>query len=244
MFMTHAKIDIDLLATGAREFDLDLSPAQLDQFARYADLLVDWNLRFNLTSIVDPRDIVIKHFLDSLSAIRSLPPGPLRLIDVGAGAGLPGLPIKLVRPEISLTLLEATRKKCDFLQAVIADLQLSAVQVINARAEAAGRLPEHRERYDIAMARAVAEMPTLIEYLLPLVRVGGLAVAQKSKEAEKETQRATAAITTLGGRLREVLPVVVPALNESRYLVIIKKIAGTPEKYPRRTGVPAKKPLL
>ena len=123
--MTHAKMDVELLAAGAREFDLDLSPAQLDQFARYADLLIDWNLRFNLTSIVDPRDIVIKHFLDSLSAIRSIPPGPIKLIDVGAGAGLPGLPIKLVRPEISLTLLEATRKKCDFLKAVIADLQLT-----------------------------------------------------------------------------------------------------------------------
>ncbi len=242
--MTHAKMDVELLARGAREFDLDLSPAQLDQFARYADLLIVWNLRFNLTSIVDPRDIVIKHFLDSLSAVRSIPPDLIKLIDVGAGAGLPGLPIKLARPEISLTLLEATRKKCDFLKAVIDDLGLSNVQVINARAEEAGQREEHREQYDIAIARALAEMPTLIEYLLPLVQVGGLALAQKSKEAEKETQRATAAIATLGGRLREVLPVVVPELNESRYLVIVEKIAGTPEKYPRRTGVPSKKPLV
>ena len=126
--MTDAKIDLNLLAAGARAFDLDLSPAQLDQFSRYADLLIEWNLRFNLTSIVDPRDIVIKHFLDSLSALRSIPPGPLKLIDVGAGAGLPGLPIKLVRPDVTLTLLEATRKKCDFLKAVVADLQLTDVQ--------------------------------------------------------------------------------------------------------------------
>ena len=242
--MTPAKIDIDLLAMGARAFDLDLSPAQLDQFARYADLLIDWNLRFNLTSIVDPREIVIKHFLDSLSALRSIPPGPLKMIDVGAGAGLPGLPLKLARPEISLALLEATRKKCDFLKAVIADLQLTNAQVINARAEEAGRLVDHREQYDVAMARAVAEMPTLMEHLLPFVRIGGLALAQKSKEAEKETQRAAAAIATLGGRLREVMLVVVPELNEARYLVAVEKIDRTPEKYPRRAGVPSKKPLL
>lgn len=242
--MTHAKMDSELLAVGAREFDLELSPAQLEQFARYADLLIEWNLRFNLTSIVDPRGIVIKHFLDSLSAIRSIPPGPLKLVDVGAGAGLPGLPIKMARPEISLTLLEATRKKCDFLKAVVDDLQLAAVHVINARAEDAGQMEEHREQYDFAIARAVAEMPALVEYLLPLVRIGGLALAQKSKEVERETQRAAAAIATLGGRLCEVTPVVVPGLNESRYLVIIEKIEGTPEKYPRRVGVPGKKPLL
>ena len=242
--MTHAKMDVELLAVGAREFDLDLSPVQLDQFARYTDLLIDWNLRFNLTSIVEPRDIVIKHFLDSLSAVRAIPPGPIKLIDVGAGAGLPGLPIKLARPEISLTLLEATRKKCDFLKAVIGDLQLSDVKVVNARAEEAAQMDKHREQHDIAVARAVAEMPTLIEYLLPFARVGGLALAQKSKEAARETQRAAAAIAALGGQLREVLPVVVPELNESRYLVIVEKVAATPAQYPRRTGVPSKKPLL
>jgi len=242
--MPHAKIDIDLLAAGAREMHLDLTRAQLDQFARYADLLIDWNLRFNLTSIVDPRDIVIKHFLDSLSVVRLIPPGPIKLIDVGAGAGLPGLPIKLVRPEIALTLLEATRKKCDFLKAVIDDLQLAEVQIVNARAEEAGRQEEHREQYDIAIARGVAEMPTLLEYLLPFVKVGGFAVAQKSREVLPDVQHAERALTTLGGRLSDIVPVSVPELNEARYLVVVAKIDHTPEKYPRRTGVPAKKPLL
>jgi 16S rRNA (guanine527-N7)-methyltransferase len=242
--MTHAKIDIDLLATGAREFDLNLSPAQLDQFSRYADLLIEWNLRFNLTSIVDPRDIVIKHFLDSLSILSSIPPGPVKLIDVGAGAGLPGIPIKLLRPDVALTLLEATRKKCDFLKATIDDLQLAEVKVINARAEEAGRMAEHREQYDIALARAVAEMPTLLEYLLPFVQVGGLALAQKSKEVSNDMQRAGLALTTLGGRVSDIVSISVPELNEARYLVVVEKIDRTPEKYPRRTGVPAKKPLL
>jgi 16S rRNA (guanine527-N7)-methyltransferase len=236
-------MDTNLLAVGASALRLALSPDQIDRFARFADLLIEWNRRFNLTAIVDPRDIVIKHFLDSLSAARSIPPGPIKLIDVGAGAGFPGLPIKLVRPDVSLTLLEATRKKCDFLQAVINDLQLTDVVVVNGRAEEAGRMSEHREQYDVAIARAVAELPTLIEYMLPFVQAGGLALAQKSKEAEKETQRAAAAIAALGGRLREITPVAVPELNEVRYLVTIEKIEGTPQKYPRRAGVPTKKPL-
>ena len=242
--MTHAKIDIALLAAGAREFDLDLSPAQLDQFARYADLLIEWNLRFNLTAIVDPRDIVIKHFLDSLSAIRSIPPGSIKLIDVGAGAGLPGIPIKLVRPEVSLTLLEATRKKCDFLQAVSDDLRLTQVHIVNARAEEAGRLEEHREQYDIAIARAVADLPVLAEYLLPFVKVGGLAIAQKSREAEDELDRADTAILLLGGLGSKVVPMEVPGLNDERALILIDKITATSDEYPRRTGVPSKKPLL
>ena len=242
--MTHAKIDIDLLAAGARAFDLDLSPAQLDQFARYAELLVDWNLRFNLTAIVDPREIVIKHFLDSLSASRANPPGPLKLIDVGAGAGLPGLPLKLARPEISLTLVEATRKKCDFLKAVVDDLQLTDVQVVNARAEDAGRLEEHREQYDIAIARAVADLPVLIEYLLPFVRIGGFAVAQKSRGAEEELDRADTAILLLGGLGSEIIHVQVPGLNDERALILVEKITATSDEYPRRAGVAGKKPLL
>jgi 16S rRNA (guanine527-N7)-methyltransferase len=242
--MTHAKIDVELLAAGARAFDLDLSPAQLDQFARYADLLIDWNLRFNLTAIVEPREIVIRHFLDSLSAIRAIPPGPLKLIDVGAGAGLPGLPLKLARLELSLTLLEATRKKCDFLKAVIDDLQLTDVQVINARAEDAGRADEHREVYDVAIARAVGEMPVLLEYLLPLVKIGGRAIAQKSREVLNEVQHAELALSTLGGRLDDIVAVRVPQLNEARYLVVIEKVVATPGKYPRRAGMPGKKPLL
>ena len=241
--MTHAKIDVELLAAGARAFDLDLSPVQLDQFARYADLLIDWNLRFNLTSIVEPRDIVIKHFLDSLSALQAIPPGPLKLIDVGAGAGLPGIPIRLVRPDVSLTLLEATRKKCDFLTAVVDDLQLTAVQIVNARAEEAGRMEEHREQYDIAIARAVADLPVLAEYLLPFVKVGGAAIAQKSGKLEDEVDRAETAIVLLGGLGGEIVTVQVPGLDSERTLLVMEKIAPTPDDYPRRTGVPSKKPL-
>jgi 16S rRNA (guanine527-N7)-methyltransferase len=179
-------MDVELLAAGARQDSTLTCRLRKLLTSRYADLLIEWNLRFNLTSIVDPRGIVIKHFLDSLSAIRLIPPGPIKLIDVGAGAGLPGLPIKLARPEIALTLLEATRKKCDFLKAVIDDLELAGAQVVNARAEEAGRLEEHREQYDIAMARAVAEMPALLEYFA-LRASQRNCFAQKSRSFERRS---------------------------------------------------------
>jgi 16S rRNA (guanine527-N7)-methyltransferase len=235
-------IDESLLASGAHDLGIDLSPDQIDRFSRYADRLIEWNARFNLTAITEPREIVIKHFLDSLSATRSVPPAA-RVIDVGAGAGFPGLPIKIAWPAISLTLLEATRKKCEFLRAMIGELHLTNVFVVNARAEDAAHDPAHRESYDVAMARAVAEMPTLLEYLLPFVRIGGVAVAQKSKEAVNDVQHAEFAMTALGGRLKDIVSVRMPKLNEARYLVVIEKTAATPEKYPRRAGMPAKKPL-
>ncbi len=242
-FVTQAKIDTKLLRDGAQQLGVEISSAQLDQFSIYADRLIEWNMRFNLTAIVDPREIVIQHFLDSLSAARSLPSGPTRLIDVGAGPGFPGLPLKLAQPGIALTLLEATRKKCEFLEAVVKELNLAEVLVLNARAEDAARDPGHRESYDIAIARAVAEMPTLVEYLLPFVKVAGVAVAQKSKEVLNDVKQAEVAMTTLGGRLSDIVAVHVPELHKVRYLVVIEKVSATPEKYPRRAGMPAKKPL-
>jgi 16S rRNA (guanine527-N7)-methyltransferase len=206
--------------------------------------LTKWNRRGNLTAIVDPIEIARKHFLDSLSVIPICDPQPGdHLIDVGSGAGFPGLPIAIVRPAVRVTLLEATRKKCNFLRHIVAALELSRVAIVNARAEDAGRDPEHREQYGIALARAVAEMSTLAEYTLPFVRVGGRAVAQKSGEVEAEVDRAQAAIAALGGRLQRIAPLRVPGIDEPRYAVIIEKIAPTPDKYPRRAGMPEKHPL-
>jgi 16S rRNA (guanine527-N7)-methyltransferase len=235
-------IDKSRLINGAKNFEIDLSPDQIDQFDLYADHLIEWNARFNLTSIVDPGEIVIKHFLDSLSAARLIPRAA-KLIDVGAGAGFPGIPIMIARPELSLTLLEATKKKCDFLEAMIDELKLQNVNVVNARAEDAAHDVAYREQYDVAIARAVAEMPTLSEYLLPFVKIGGLAIAMKSNDTQQETDRAEAAIKTLGGQLQQIVPVIIPGLNEERYLVVIEKITAMPEKYPRRAGVPSKKPI-
>lgn len=236
-------IDTQLLAAGACELGVDLAADQLERFARFAELLIDWNGRFNLTSIVDPRDIVIKHFLDSLSVLTVLPPEAKYVIDVGAGAGLPGLAIKIARPGLTLTLLEATRKKCEFLAALRTELKLYNVTVVNARAEDAGRDPDHREAYDVAVARAVADLPVLAEFLLPFVKVGGVAIAQKSKDIGAEVDRADTAILLLGGLNADVVRVTVPGLPDERNLIVIEKLVETPEEYPRRTGIPSKKPI-
>ena len=232
------------LIDGAAALGLSLAPGQAASLERYAEELVDWNRRLNLTAITGPSEIVDKHFLDSLSVLVAceVPVGS-RMVDVGSGAGFPGLPLRIARPDLRLALLEATRKKCEFLRYVVKALDLADVTIVNARAEEAGRDPVHRERYDVAVARAVAEMATLAEYLLPFVRVGGLAIAQKSGEVRAEVGRAEAAVTTLGGRLQDVHEVRVPGLDEPRYLIVLEKTAPTPDKYPRRPGMPEKKPL-
>jgi 16S rRNA (guanine527-N7)-methyltransferase len=166
-----------------------------------------------------------------------------KLVDVGTGAGFPGLPLKIVCPALQLTLVEATGKKVKFCQHVVEKLNLSGVSVIKARAEEVGRDPAHREQYDWAVARAVAEMPTLAEYLLPLVKRGGRAVAQKGEGAPGETRAAEGAIARLGGELEQVVPIELPGIVETRYLVVIRKTAATPLAYPRRPGVPTKTPL-
>jgi 16S rRNA (guanine527-N7)-methyltransferase len=209
--------------------------------------LVAWNQRFNLTAITDWKGVLVRHFLDSLSCLKALPMPELavgaRVIDVGTGAGFPGLPLKLVCPEMQLTLLEATGKKVTFLEHMVGTLGLSGVEMIHGRAEELGQDSAHREQYDWALARAVAKMPTLAEYLLPLVRVGGTMLAQKGEGAAAEVHSADDAIVTLGGRVRRLMPVELRGLAETRYLVVVDKTAATPEKYPRRPGMPQKRPL-
>jgi 16S rRNA (guanine527-N7)-methyltransferase len=235
---------MEKLLSGVRSLlKFDLTPAQAAAFQLYSDELRAWNEKFNLTAITDLEGIQVKHFLDSLSVLAALPLGPLRVIDVGTGAGFPGLPLKIVRPELTLTLVEATGKKVTFLQAMVAQLGLGGVTVVKARAEEIGQDPAHRERYDWVLARAVAEMPVLLEYTLPLARVGGHVLAQKGESAPAEAQLAAPAARRLGGQLRDTLPIQLPGLPEPRYLVIYAKTAATPRQYPRRPGVPSKTPL-
>jgi 16S rRNA (guanine527-N7)-methyltransferase len=223
---------------------INLSEAQLSAFATYERELIDWNQRFNLTAITDPKQIRIKHFLDSLSCWLAMPQAAAaRIIDVGAGAGFPGLPLKILQPEIFLTLVEATAKKASFIEHIVQVLSLQNVNVLAKRAEDAGQMPEHRESFDWAIARALAPMPVLAEYLLPFAKVGGLVLAQKGKDAQVEVNGAKNALEKLGGELKEIIPVDIPGLEEERYLVVLKKIAPTPATYPRRTGMPSKRPL-
>lgn len=235
-------------------FGWELTGGQIDQFDRYLSHLLEWNSRMNLTAITDPQQIVSRHFCDSVSCIAAT--GSLdkrRLIDVGSGAGFPGIPLKIVFPDISLTLVESVRKKSDFLRSLVDYLALTDTQVLNLRAEAIGQRKEYRESYDIATARAVAHMAVLAEYLLPLIALGGSAIAMKGKGAAEEIQKADFAISTLGGELTQVhrvdLPRIIgdatgsPLADREHFLVVIKKVQPTPQKYPRRAGIPTKRPL-
>lgn len=221
-----------------------LSAAQLRAFERYAELLIEANRRTNLTAITDPHEIRLKHFLDSLSCALPLGTYPSgRLADVGAGAGFPSLPLKIAFPALSVTLIESVGKKADFCRRVIAELGLEQAAVLTERAEQVGRHPAHREQYDWAVARAVAELPVLLEYLLPLLRVGGQAIAMKGAAGPAEAQASEPALGELGGRLVRALPVELPGVTELRHLVVVEKVSPTPERYPRRPGIPAKRPL-
>jgi 16S rRNA (guanine527-N7)-methyltransferase len=240
-----AEIQADLLATGAKALGIRLSETQTSRFVRYYDELARWNERVNLTSITEWEAVQSRHFLDSLSAALALSPQMLQsssFIDVGSGGGFPGLPLKLAFPGMRGTLLEATAKKTAFLAHLSEILELEDISVRTGRAETLAHEAEMREAFDMALARAVAEVATLAELTLPFVRVGGIVVMHKKADIADELEQAQGAIETLGGRLREVLPVTLPGLDE-RALVVLEKQHPTPERYPRRPGMPAKRPL-
>jgi 16S rRNA (guanine527-N7)-methyltransferase len=223
---------------------VSLSRRQLEAFAWYSSELANWNERFNLTAITDPAEIEVKHFLDSLSCLLALKPrSGDRMVDVGSGAGFPGLPLKIVMPWLQVTLVEATGKKAEFCQHIVEGLALESVTVVHGRAEDVGQMAEHRQTYQWAVARAVAQLQVLAEYLMPLLRLGGRAIAQKGETGPAEAHAAEGALRLLGGRVQQLITVELPRVPETRYLVVMEKTAATPTEYPRRAGVPARKPL-
>jgi 16S rRNA (guanine527-N7)-methyltransferase len=225
-------------------FGLRLSATQRRLFQIYETELITWNQQINLTSIDTTEQIRTKHFLDSLSTICVLRGSPLNsLVDIGTGAGFPGIPLKILFPEMHLTLIESVGKKAAFCQHLVGCLGLSGVEIFTERAESLGQNPYHRERYDWAIARAVAILPVLAEYLLPFVRVGGAMLAMKGEQAPAEVHRAEHAIKVLGGHVRKLTPITLPGVADERYLIVVDKIAATPPPYPRRVGLPSKKPL-
>jgi 16S rRNA (guanine527-N7)-methyltransferase len=235
---------LNLPDTVQARFGVSLTRRQQEAFAWYAAELLAWNERFNLTAITDPSAIEAKHFIDSLSCLLALKPRPAdRLVDIGTGAGFPGLPLKIVLPRLDVTLVEATGKKAEFCRHIVDGLGLEGVTVVHARAEDVGQMPEHRAAYDWAVARAVAGMAALAEYLLPLIRLGGRAIAQKGETGPAEVHAAEGALRLLGGRVQQLIPVELPRIPETRYLVVLEKTAATPPEYPRRAGLPARSPL-
>lgn len=243
---------MQVLAEGARKLRIALSQRQLDLFDRYYHELIEWNARFNLTAVTDERQVQLRHFLDSLTCIPALAACPpalasesrLRLIDIGSGAGFPGVPLKIVRPDWQVTLLEATGKKVGFLEHLVATLGLQGVSCVQGRAEALAREAAHREQYDVAVGRGIALMPALAELTLPFCRRGGVVIAHKGAAPEAEVASAEYAIELLGGSVCRVIGLEISGLAEPRRLIAIRKVALTPDKYPRRAGIPSKRPLL
>ena len=235
------------LIDGAAGLGLHFEEIQLKQFQTYFSELIDWNRRVNLTAITAYDDVQVKHFLDSLTVLlilREFPEsGNLRMIDVGTGAGFPGIPLKIMLPEIRITLLESTGKKALFLEHIRGVLGLGSVEIIAARAEDAAHLQEHRAKYDVALSRAVGALPALLELCLPLCKIGGLFVAQKLSKAKTETAEAARAASLLGGKLREVREIDLPQL-QGRCLIVYEKTSPTSARYPRRPGIPTKEPLV
>lgn len=225
-------------------FNVHITGRQAMALITYEKELIEWNQKFNLTAIRDTESIRTKHFLDSFSCVlawKASPPS--RLIDIGTGAGFPGIPLKILYPSLKLTLVESVGKKAMFCQHIVRVLGLEKVNVIQARAEDLGQELEHREKYDWAVARAVANLNVLSEYLIPLVKVGGMVLAQKGESGPAEAQSAEKAMELLGGKLKQLIPVNLPGVVEDRYLVVVEKVAATPPKYPRKPGIPMKQPL-
>lgn len=238
----------ELLQKSFASINIVLTDEQTQQFLLYADLLCEWNEKINLTTITDFPEIVIKHFVDSLMISQSsnvsretLANG--KIIDVGTGAGFPGIPLKIIYPNAKITLLDSLNKRVTFLNQVILELHLKKITAIHGRAEEVGRNPEHREHYELCVSRAVANLSTLSEYCLPLVRRGGYFVAYKSGNIKEEVAAADKAVNVMGGKFTEIEMFQLPNTDIQRSLVPIRKTSPTPKKYPRKAGTPAKQPL-
>ncbi len=240
--------DRDLFARCAAPFGVEVTPELADRLGIYARLLVEWNQKMNLTAITDPVGIAVKHFADSLTAPPLMPKGASSLIDVGTGAGFPGVPLALLRSDCKLTLLDSLNKRLTFLDTVCREVGLDAT-LIHARAEEGGRRPDLRERYDVACARAVANLPVLAEYCLPFVKVGGRFIALKGPDADRERTEAARGIGVLGGKVADVTALTLPTEPVAglepmeRRLVRVDKVRPTPATYPRHGSKIAKKPL-
>ena len=237
---------MDLLKAGAAALGVYLDSLQIAQFHRYYQELVDWNRRVNLTSVTGCIEVQSRHFVDSLSVIAVLNGSLLdsgRVLDVGSGAGFPGLPLKIAFPRLNITLMDATSKKASFLRHVSRVLGLDDVKVLAGRAETLAHDPVLREEFDLVFSRAVAQLPVLAEFTLPFCRLGGLVVAQKGAGVDVEVRQARKAIETVGGTLKEVREVRLADFDAGAALVVIEKKATTPPMYPRRPGIPAKRPL-
>ena len=219
-----------------------LTESQKEQFEKYKDLLLEWNEKINLTAITDEDEIILKHFIDSMTILKYIEKDST-IVDVGTGAGFPGIPVKIANPNINVTLVDSLNKRLLFLNDVISKLDLKQIKTVHSRAEEFGQNKIYREKFDIATSRAVANLSVLVEYLIPLVKVGGKCICMKGSDIEEELKDSKEAIKILGGQIEKVEEFTLPESDIKRNIIIIKKVKQTPNKYPRKPGVPSKNPL-
>lgn len=225
-----------------KEININFSVEQLDKFYKYMQLLIEWNEKMNLTAITEPEEIILKHFIDSLTILKDINDNS-KVVDVGTGAGFPGIPLSIMKQDIKITLVDSLNKRLIFLKEVVEQLKLENIEIIHARAEEFGQNKEYREKFDIATSRAVANLSTLSEYLIPLVKVNGKCICMKASEAEEEIEQAKKAINVLGGTINKIDKFNLPKSDIGRTIIIINKEKNTPNKYPRKAGTPSKEPI-
>lgn len=237
---------IKMLDQGCGELSVTLTDRQREQFFRFYELLIEKNKVMNLTAITELPDVITKHFVDSLLLVRILPDiktVPYHCIDVGTGAGFPGIPLKIAFPDLPVTLLDSLNKRVGFLNEVIKELDLKEISAVHGRAEDFGRDDNYREKFDLCVSRAVANLSTLSEYCIPFVKKGGMFISYKSGKAEEEVLQAESAVKKLGGIMDPTAVFVLPGTDVERTFIPIKKVGITPKKYPRKAGMPSKEPL-
>ncbi|MFX4262963.1 16S rRNA (guanine(527)-N(7))-methyltransferase RsmG [Pelotomaculum propionicicum] len=234
----------EVLSGWAAETGIKLAEEQLDQFEKFYHMVVETNKSFNLTAIIDEKEFAVKHLIDSLTCFKAVDVKTgARVLDVGSGAGFPGMPMAIFRTDLQITLLEATEKRVKFLNMAITGLGLQNVKAVHARAEDFGRGNVFRDKYDVVVSRAVAPLAVLAEYCLPHLKAGGVFIAMKGPKTQEEIKTAQNALAVLGGAVKEAVDIHLPCTGDERVLVVISKIKATPDTYPRRAGIPAKKPL-
>lgn len=218
------------------------SVEQIEQFYKYMNLLIEWNEKMNLTAITEPKEIILKHFIDSITILKYIDDNS-KLVDVGTGAGFPGVPLSIMNPTLKITLVDSLNKRLIFLQEVVKELNLKNIEIVHARAEEFGQNKNYREKFDIATSRAVANLATLSEYLVPLVKIGGKIISMKASNAKEEINDAQKAIEVLGGKIEKIEEFDLPESDIGRTIIIIDKNKCTPVIYPRKAGTPAKEPI-
>ena len=239
--MNKKEFDNEMQNKG-KSINIFFSVEQLSKFYRYMELLIEWNEKINLTAIIEPEEIILKHFIDSLTILKEIK-NEKKLVDIGTGAGFPGIPLSIMNENLEITLVDSLNKRLIFIEKVINELNLKKIKIIHSRAEDFGQNINYREKYDVATSRAVANLSTLSEYLIPLVKLNGKCICMKGSNADEEISSARKAINILGGKVNKIDKFNLPQTDMERAIIIIDKTRNTPNKYPRKAGIPLKNPI-